>query len=264
MAGAGAKEVQTLRKLTGAGVLDCKQALEATGGDLEGAAQWLRERGKAGAAKRQGREQAEGAVSVAVAGRAAAAVELRCETDFVAKSPDFVNLVNDLAEELARGGEEALRERASAVEDLAISLKENVTVGRTVRFERPEEAVFGTYLHVQADRGVNGVIVEALGASPELAHDVALHIAFARPLYLSRHDVPAEEVEAERATLEALSRNEGKPEAALPKIVEGRLNGWFKERCLLEQAWVKDEKKTVAELLGPARVTRFAQVAVGG
>ena len=122
----------------------------------------------------------------------------------------------------------------------------------------------GTYLHMQSGRGVNAVLVEMRGGTDELAHDVAVHVAFARPSYLRREDVPKDEVDAERATVENLSRNEGKPEAALPKIVEGRMNGWFKERCLLEQPYAKDEKRTIADLIGSAEIVRFAQVVVGG
>jgi len=107
-------------------------------------------------------------------------------------------------------------------------------------------------------------LVEMRGAGEDLAHDVAVHVAFARPQYLRREDVPQAEIDAERATVETISRNEGKPEAALPKIVEGRMNGWFKERCLLEQAYAKDEKRTIADLVGQAEVVRFAQVVVGG
>ena len=120
-----------------------------------------------------------------------------------------------------------------------------------------------TYLHQQAGRGVNAVAVVLRAGSHELAHDIAVHIAFARPDLPRREDVPEAEVAEERATVEAISRNEGKPEAALPKIVEGRMNGWFKERVLLEQPTCKDEKQTIADLLGSAEVVRFAQVVVG-
>ena len=111
---------------------------------------------------------------------------------------------------------------------------------------------------------MNAVLVEMRGATDELAHDVAVHVAFARPVYLRREDVPEAEVAAERATVEAISRNEGKPDAAMPKIVEGRMNGWFKERCLLEQPYARDEKRTIADLIGSAEIVRFAQVVVGG
>ena len=257
------KDVQRLRQLTGAGILDCKRALEEAEGDLEAAGKVLRERGKAAAGKRADRENSQGAVAMVIDGPAAL-VELRCETDFVAKAPEFVTLVQELAALVAAKGETAVEERRSDIEGLRATLKENVELGQVVRFDPVAGAVVDGYLHSQNDRGVNGVLVEVADGPRSLAHDVAVHIAFARPRYLSREDVPEEEVAAERATLETLSRNEGKPEAALPKIVEGRLTGWFKERCLLEQAYVRDEKRSVAELLGTARVTRFAQVVVGG
>ncbi|MGP8204869.1 MAG: hypothetical protein ACLQVK_02230 [Acidimicrobiales bacterium] len=136
-----------------------------------------------------------------------------------------------------------------------------------VRFQPAAGNVVGSYLHVQNDRGVNGVIVELAGGTEELAHDIAVHIAFGKPKYLQRDDVPREEVEAERATLEKAVRLEGKPEAALPKIVEGKLNGWFKRvpgGVLLEQPFAKDDSQPVQKVLGPARVVRFAQVVIGG
>ncbi|HXW35953.1 MAG TPA: translation elongation factor Ts, partial [Acidimicrobiales bacterium] len=196
-------------------------------------------------------------------GRAAAIVELRCETDFVAKADGFVSLVDELAQLVAAKGESALDDRKDAVEDLRNSLKENISVGRVVRWDLAADSTVGTYLHVQAGRGVNAVLVELKDGSEELAHDVAVHIAFARPVYLRREDVPEAEVRAERETLERITRNEGKPEAAMEKIVQGRLNGWFKERVLLEQPYAKDEKRTVADLVGGAEILRFAQVEVG-
>jgi elongation factor Ts len=259
-----AKDVQALRRATGAGMLDCKVALESTGGDVEAARQLLREQGKAGAAKRSDREATQGAVALALAGRAAAIVELRCETDFVAKAENFVNLTDELAQLVAEKGERAIAERADAIDDLKSTLKENISTGQVVRFETGADSVVGTYLHMQSGRGVNAVLVEMRAGSEELAHDIAVHVAFARPTYLRREDVPADEVAAERATLEKISRNEGKPEAALPKVVEGRLNGWFKERCLLEQPYAKDEKRTIADVIGSAEIVRFAQVVVGG
>jgi len=264
MADFTAKDVQALRRATGAGMLDCKRALEETGGDMEKAKQWLREQGLAGAAKRSDREATQGAVALAVSDRDAAIVELRCETDFVAKAESFVNLTDELAQLVAEKGPQAASERGEDIDELKTTLKENISVGQIARFEMGEDSVVGTYLHMQSGRGVNAVLVEMTGATDELAHDVAVHVAFARPSYLRREDVPQEEVEAERATVEKLSRNEGKPEAALPKIVEGRMNGWFRERCLLEQPYAKDEKRTIAELVGSAEIVRFAQVVVGG
>jgi len=258
-----AQDVQALRRATGAGMMDAKRALEQSDGDMDRARQWLREQGLAGAAKRSDREATQGAVALAVTGSAAAIVELRCETDFVAKAESFVNLTDELAQLVAEKGAEATVERAEDIDELKTTLKENISVGQVVRFDTGPDAVVGTYLHMQAGRGVNAVLVEMRGGDEALAHDVAVHVAFARPSYLRREEVPAEEVAAERATVETISRNEGKPEAALPKIVDGRMNGWFKERCLLEQAYAKDEKRTIADVIGGAEIVRFAQVVVG-
>ena len=257
-----AKDVQALRRATGAGMLDAKRALEESEGDVERARRWLREHGLASSGRRSDRPSSQGAVSVMVDGPGAI-VELRCETDFVAKSAEFVRLVEELTQAVAAKGEQAAAERQADVDELKVTLKENISVGRVVHFVPADGAILDSYLHIQNGRGVNAVLVELERGTKELAHEVAVHIAFARPTYLTRDDVPASEVEAERATIESISRKEGKPDAALPKIVEGRLTGWFKERCLLEQAYVRDEKRTIAQLLGEAKVTRFAQVEVG-
>ena len=244
MAHYSAKDVSTLRQRTGAGMLDCKKALDETDGDIEKAAQLLREQGKAGAAKRSDREASEGAAAAVRSGDAAAVVELRCETDFVAKSAEFVALADELAALVAAKGEDAVSELDNEIDNLRSTLKENISVGRVRRLVAAAGQVVDTYLHQQAGRGVNAVGVVLEGGTEELAHDIAVHIAFAKPAYLSRDDVPADEVASERATLETISRNEGKPEAALEKIVAGRMNGWFKERVLLDQSYVRDEKQT--------------------
>jgi elongation factor Ts len=259
-----AKDVQALRQATGAGMMDAKRALEQADGDFEAASQWLREHGLASAAKRQDRESSDGAVAVSAEGPVAAIVALRCETDFVAKSPEFVGTVERLAKAVASEGVGIVETSAGEVEELGSRLKERIVVGAVERIEAAPGDHLGTYVHVQNGRGVIGVAVELRGGSDELAHDLAVHAAFTRPPYLRREDVPAEEVEAERASLERLSRNEGKPEAALAKIVEGRLNGWFEERCLLEQKWVRDEKRSIQDLLGSAEVVRLALVALDG
>lgn len=263
MADYTAKDVAALRQMTGAGMLDCKNALEEAGGDVEKAAQILREKGLAGAAKRSDREAAEGAVAVARDGDAAAVVELRCETDFVAKAEEFVALADELAAVVAAKGEDAAAEMNDEIDRLRATLKENISIGRVRRLMAAPGQVLDTYLHRQAGRGVNAVAVVLDGGSQELAHDIAVHIAFAKPTYLSRDEVPEADVAAERATLETISRNEGKPEAALGKIVEGRLTGWFKERVLLDQAYVRDEKQTISALLGSAGIVAFAQVVIG-
>jgi elongation factor Ts len=258
-----AKDVSTLRQMTGAGILDCRNALEETGGDIEEAAKLLRERGLAGAAKRSDREASEGAVAVARSGDAAAVVELRCETDFVAKADEFVQLTDELATLVAAKGEDAVSELGDAIDGLRSTLKENISVGRVRRLVAEPGQILDTYLHLQAGRGVNAVALVLEGGTDELAHDIAVHIAFTKPTYLSRDEVPEADVAAERETLTTISRNEGKPEAAMEKIVEGRMTGWFRERVLLDQAYVRDEKQTIAGMLGSARIVSFAQVVIG-
>ena len=249
-----AKDVQALRQATGAGMMDAKRALESNDGDMEAAKQWLREKGLAASAKRDERENTQGAVALFLDGNVGAIVELNCNTDFVA---------TDLATMVALPGEKATEERGKELEDLRITLKEKIELGDVVRIEAGDGDVLESYLHIQGGRGVNAVLVQLAGGSPQLAHDIAVHIAFARPRYLSKDDVPADVVEKERETLTALSRNEGKPEPALPKIVEGRLAGFYKEVALLEQPYAKDDKQTITQLLGGATIVRYAQVEIG-
>jgi elongation factor Ts len=258
-----AKDVQTLRQSTGVGMLDAKKALEENEGDFDKSVVWLREQGLASQAKRADREATEGAVAIGRAGNVASIVQLRSETDFVAKSDEFKTMVTELADLVAADGESALDTRAADLEDMKTRLKENISIGQVMRIEAPADGAVDSYLHLQAGRGVNAVVVAVSGGSEQLAHDVAAHIAFARPSYISRDQVPEADVAAERETVEKIARNEGKPEAALPKIIEGRLNGWYKERVLLDQAYIKDEKQTVAKFLGNASVTQFAQVVIG-
>lgn len=269
MADFTAKDVKTLRDLTGAGMMDAKKALTQSGGDHAAAAKWLREKGLGKANERAGRENEEGAIAAVLDKNAGAAsiVEIKTETDFGAKSPDVVNLANELAALVASKGESAVDTKKDAIDDLKITLKENVQLGKVVRFEAGSGHVLARYLHEQNGRGVNGVIVELANGDEEMAHDVAVHIAFGKPGHLTREDVPAETVKAERATLETETRNQGKPEAALEKIVEGKLGGWYKRvpgGVLLDQPYAKDDKKSVAQFIGKAKIVRFAQATIGG
>lgn len=263
MADFTAKDVQRLRQETGAGMMDAKRALTENDGDFEKAKQWLREKGLGKAKDRGDRENAQGAVAVVVDGDIGAIVQVKCETDFTAKSEGVTSLVGDLADLVVAKGEAAVSEREQEIEDLKLTTKENLELGTVVRFEVPAEHILDSYLHLQDGRGVNAVLVELAGGDKELAHDLAVHIAFAKPPYLSRAEVPAEDVEKERQTLLEITKAEGKPEPAWPKIVDGRLNGWFKERVLLEQGFVRDEKKTIEQLLDGAQLVRFAQVYIG-
>jgi len=258
-----AKDVQALRQATGAGMMDCKKALEESGGDYEAAKKWLREKGLAASAKRAERESNQGVVALSIDCPKAAIVKLKCETDFVASSESFIAEAQALADLVREKGEAAVAERSKQLEDLKILLKENIDLGEVVRFEAAAGNTMDSYIHVQGGRGVNVVVVEMNGASEELAHDIAVHIAFARPTYLTREEVPADVIAAERATLETATRNEGKPEAAIAKIVEGRLNGFFKEIVLLEQPYAKDDKKSVKDVIGKASIVRYAQVFIG-
>lgn len=258
-----AKDVQSLRRAAGVGMLDARRALEESGGVVEDAIHWLRLKGLTKAGARDEREASQGAVAAVRQGSSAAIVELRCETDFVAKSSEFVSLVDDLAALVAAKGEDAVAGRQDEIDQLRTSLQENISLGRVERMESTEGQVLDTYVHQQSGRGVNAVIVLLQGGTQELAHEVAVHIAFARPGHLRREEVPEAEVASERATVEQISRNEGKPEAALAKVVEGLMHGWFKERVLLEQPYVRDEKRSISDLLGSASVVQFAQVVVG-
>ena len=279
MAEFSAADVAALRKQTGAGMMDCKRALQEADGDLERAKVWLRERSLAKGDKRAGREADQGAVDVVAEHGVGAVVEVNCETDFVAKGADFVGFVARLARHVATEGDADLEHHpfdgstvGDAVTALSGTLGEKVRLGRVVRYEAGDGLV-DAYKHVQNERGVIGVLVELAGVDPgdpkarDIAHDLALHIASAAPRYVSRDDVPDEVVAAEREVLEALTRNEGKPEAALGKIVEGRLGGFFKDVALLEQGFVKEPKRSVRSLVeslgAAASVRRFARVKIG-
>jgi elongation factor Ts len=264
MAEFGAKDVKALRDATGAGMMDAKRALQENDGDFERSAKWLREQGIVKSAGRSDRDNTQGAVAVATGPNVAAIVELKCETDFVAKSTGFTEIVQKLADAVVADSEGAIDKFKDEVDDLKVTLKENIEVGKVVRVEGHAGNVLDTYLHRQDGRGVNAVIVELEGGSLELAHDIAVHAAFTKPLYVARDEVPEDAIAAERDALEAITRNEGKPEAQLEKIVNGKLDGWFRESVLLEQKFVRDEKQTIKQLLGDAKIIRFAQVIIGG
>jgi elongation factor Ts len=278
MAEYSAKDIAALRKATGAGMLDCKQALEESDGKLDDAMDWLRAKGIAKAGKLSDREATEGAVDVIVDGNVGAIVELNCNTDFVAKGTEFTSLLADITKLVAANGDgdvSALPLGGSTVGDtlqqLAGKLGENVMLGRVVRFE--SDGLLDAYRHNQSDRGTIGVLVEISGVDPsdeaarEVAHEIALHISFAAPAYLSRGDVPDDVVAREKAVIEEKSRNEGVPEAKLEGAVKGRLNAFYKDVTLLEQPSVKDPKVSIAKLVeglgGDAKLTRFARVKVG-
>jgi elongation factor Ts len=262
MAEITAKEVKRLRDATGAGMMDCKKALIESDGDFDKAVEALRKKGLAKAAERSDRENREGAVAAAVGTNSAALVQLKSETDFTAKNGAFLALVQKLADAVLSDGEGAVETLMPAIEDLKLVTKENIEVGKVVRFEAAPGNTIDTYVHIQDGRGVNAVIVEGSGVDPAVLHDIALHVAFAKPIALRRDEVPADLAERERATLLEITKSEGKPEAAWDKIVDGRIAAWYKERVLLDQG-IFGEKETVREKVGQGSIVRFAQAYIG-
>ncbi|MFW2380633.1 MAG: translation elongation factor Ts [Acidimicrobiales bacterium] len=254
-----AKDVQELRKSTGAGMMDAKKALTEADGDFEAAVQILREKGLAKAATRSDRENTEGLVVVVENDTAAALVHLKSETDFSAKNDEFVTLANDIAAAVLADGEAAAEAFQGRIDDLKLNIKENIELGSVAQYTKSAETTIDAYLH---GGGRAGVLIEAQGVDPETLHEIALHVAFGKPRYLRRQDVPAEDVEKERAALLEITKSEGKPEAAWDKIVEGRVNSWFSESVLLEQG-VFGDKETVAAKIGSGSITRFALAMVG-
>ena len=277
MANYTAADVKKLRELTGAGMMDCKKALDEADGNVDKAVELLRVKGQKGVAKREGRSAENGAVVSLISEdkTSGVLVELKCETDFVAKGEKFQAVANQIAEHLV----------TSSPADLDALLGSEIEPGKTVqafvdeananlgekivldRFAQFSGAYVTSYMHrTMPDLPPQiGVLVELDKADADLAKGVAQHIAAFAPKYLSKEDVPAEVVESERRVAEETTRAEGKPEAALPKIVEGRVNGFFKEATLLGQAYALDNKKSVEKVLAEAGVTlkRFARIKVG-
>ncbi|MPZ95551.1 MAG: elongation factor Ts [Propionibacteriales bacterium] len=271
MANITAVDVKKLRDLTGAGMMDSKQALTEADGDVDKAIELLRVKGAAKAAKR-GTERTASAGLVAAVGTAL--VELNSETDFVAKNDQFRTLANDIAavaDQAKPADAEALKSVPmadgktveQAVADLATVIGEKLELGRVAAFDGST----AVYLHRRASDlpPAVGVLVEYTGDNDQAARGAAMQIAAMRPQYVSRDEVPANVVAKEREIAEATAREEGKPEGALPKIIEGRLNGFFKDVALLDQPSVQDSKRSVKALLDEAGVTvsRFARFEVG-
>ena len=270
MANITAADVKRLRDLTSAGMMDSKKALEEADGDFDKAVEILRVKGQ-DKMKKRGEERTASAGLVATAG--GALVELNSETDFVAKNDEFVAVAQQIAEvanEAKAADAEALKAAklgdktvGEVVEALAVKIGEKIELGRVAYFEGPTV----TYMHRRAADlpPAVGVLVEYDGGNEEAARAAAMQVAAMRPTYVSRDEVPSDIVEKERAIAEATAREEGKPEQALPKIIEGRLNGFFKEVALLDQPSVQESKKSVKAVLDEAGVSikRFARFEVG-
>jgi elongation factor Ts len=276
MANFTAAEVKRLRDQTGAGMMDCKKALEEADGNIEAAVEVLRLKGAKDAGKRATRTAANGLVVAELNGHTAGILaELNCETDFVAKTDLFQQVAGEIATAaLASGAADRLallstevrpgQTAEQVIEEASASLKEKIEVGRFARFEG---GYVTAYLH-RSDAALPptlGVLVQIEQDNADVAKDLAQQVAAMRPLYTTRDDVPADEVEKERRIAEQITRDEGKPEKAIPKIVEGRVNSYFKDVVLTEQAFVKEQKKTIKQVLAESGVTvrGFARFQVG-
>ena len=274
MANYTASDVKALREKSGAGMMDCKSALDEANGDIEKAFELLRLKGLKGVSKREGRSTSNGLVVARVAGGKGMLLELACETDFVAKAENFVALAEQAADAAfaagAKDAEAALaattggKTVADAITDQAAILGEKVELRRVTVIEAPG---VDAYLH-RTSRDLPpqvGVLLGYEGSNAEVAHDIAVNIAAFSPQYLTRDEVPADVVAKEREIATETARNEGKPEAALEKIVEGRVTGFFKETCLVDQDFAKDNKSSVGKVAEQAglKLTGFVRFRVG-
>ncbi|MEO5981944.1 MAG: translation elongation factor Ts [Pedococcus sp.] len=275
MANYTAADIKALRESTGAGMLDVKKALDEADGDRAKATEILRVKGLKGVTKREGRTTSNGLVTAKAGGGSGTLVEVLCETDFVAKGEKFIALADQvLTQAVAAGASDADALLKSTLEDgrtvQQLLDDANATIGEKIevkRLTRLEAPVVVSYLHkTSPDLPAQiGVLVGAEGGDEQVVRDVAMHVAAFSPTVLRRDEVDATTVENERRVAEATAKEEGKPEAALSRIVEGRVNGFFKENVLLEQPFAKDAKKTVAKVLEEAgtTATSFARFRVG-
>ena len=275
MANFTAADIKALREQTAAGMLDVKKALEEADGDMAKAAEILRVKGLKGVTKREGRSASNGLVAARAEDGSGTLVEVNCETDFVAKGERFLALADQVLDQaVATSAADADTLLASTLPDgrsvQALLDDGNATIGEKIevrRIARLEGERVVAYLHrTSKDLPPQiGVLVATTGGDEAVARDVAMHVAAFSPTVLTREEIPPETVAEERRLAEATSREEGKPEAALPRIVEGRLNGFFKENVLLEQAYAKDQKKSVGQVLkeAGAEATGFRRFRVG-
>lgn len=274
MANYTAADVKVLREKSGAGMMDCKGALDEADGDIERAFEVLRLKGLKGVSKREGRTTSNGLVVARVSGGKGTLIELACETDFVAKAENFIALAEKVADAVVAAGAENVEAAlaadlggqsvADAIVDQAAIMGEKVELRKV---ETVSASGVDAYMH-RTSRDLPpqvGVLLAYEGSDAATAHDIAVHIAAFSPKYLSRDEVPAEIVAKEREIAEETARNEGKPEVALTKIVEGRVTGFFKETCLLDQDFAKDNKQSVGKIAEAAglTLTGFVRLRVG-
>ena len=267
-----ASDVKELREKTGAGMLDCKKALEENNGDMEKAIDWLREKGIAKAAKKESRIAAEGLCQIKVDGNTAVILEVNSETDFVAKNEEFTNFVDYLADQIL-ANDVATVEDVLAINDggetindklvaLVAKIGEKISFRRFEKITKEDDSTFGTYKHMG---GKIGTVVVVKGANEEVAKDVAMQACAMNPTGLNRDSIPAEVVEREAKIIKEQVMAEGKPEEIAEKMVTGRLNKFYKEVCLVEQAFIKDSGMSVADYVknNGGEVLSMVRVAVG-
>ena len=246
--------VKELREKTGAGMLDCKKALEANNGDINAAIDWLREKGISKAAKKADRIAAEGIAAILTKGNKAVVIEVNSETDFVAKNEEFTNMVSTILNTVIDSNAKTIEEvlelscKEGTIKDLIVSktatIGEKLDLRRVAVVEKEDNDSFGEYIHMG---GRIAVLITLNGANSEVAKDVAMHAAAMRPSYVTKEEVPAEELDKEREILKEQAMNEGKPENIAEKMVEGRIRKFYEEICLEEQAFVKDNDLKVKE-----------------
>ena len=268
-----AQQVKELREKTGAGMMDCKKVLTETDGDFEKAIELLRERGIAKAAKKSDRIAAEGLVTTYVSedGKVGAVVEVNAETDFVAKNEEFKKFVMDVAKQVVENNpktvedllaEPSIAESGKTVNEVLVekiaTIGENMSIRRFARFET--DGLVEKYIHGD---GKIAVLVNMKNGSKELAKDICMQIAAARPEYVNREEVPADRIEKEKEILKQQTINEGKPEAIAEKVVMGRINKFYEEICLVDQEFVKDPSQKVSQVLKDATVVEFARFEKG-
>ena len=267
-----ANMVKELREQTGAGMLDCKKALSETNGNMEEAITWLREKGISKAAKKQTRIAAEGLATAKINGNDAVLVEVNSETDFVAKNPEFVSLVDGIAnvilDKKPANMEEAMKLELDGTSIEEAIVNKTATIGEKLSFrrfelvEKTDNQVFGTYSHM-GGKIVTLALLE--GNDTEVAKDIAMQIAAMRPLYLDRESVPEERIQKEREILTEQAENEGLDSNKLPMIVNGRLNKFFEEICLVDQGFVKENKMKVSKYVESKnmKILSFVRYEVG-
>ena len=267
-----ASDVKELREKTGAGMLDCKKALEATNGNMDEAVDWLREKGISKAAKKESRIAAEGLCKVEVKDNKAVILEVNSETDFVAKNAEFTNFVDYLADTIINNNLEthedvlAFEDNGETIESKIVNL--TATIGEKISFRRHElitkgdDEVFGSYLHLG---GRIGALVVLSNTTDTVAKDVAMHVAAMAPVCTTRNDVPTEMVEHETKVIKEQVMNEGKPADIAEKMVSGRLNKFYKEICLEEQAFIKDSNLNVGTYVknNGGTIVKMIRYAVG-